>query len=47
MEAQKGQADVSEDNIAYDLEQLDKVTKEYNDKLEEMGKKKEEELREI
>lgn len=47
VEAQKGQSGISEDNIAYDVEQLDKFTHEYNEKLAEMGRKKEEELSEI
>lgn len=44
IEAQKGGAGVSEDDIEAELEKLEEVTKEYMGKLEEIGKGKEEEL---
>jgi ribosome recycling factor len=45
VEGQKGQPGVSEDDIKDDLEQLDKVTHEYTEKLDQIGKAKETELR--
>lgn len=45
IEAQEDTGGVSEDDIKKDLEQLEKLTKEYTVKLEEMGQQKETELR--
>lgn len=47
VESQKDGGGVSEDDIKRDLEELDKVTHEYTQKLEDIGKAKEAELREI
>ena len=47
VEDQEGSAGISEDDIKADLKNLEELTKEYLDKLEEMGSKKEEELRTI
>lgn len=47
VEAQEGKGGVSEDDIKSDLEELDKITGEYNEKLEKIGQEKEEELRTI
>lgn len=40
----KGRDDVSEDDVYMLLDQLDKVTGEYNEKIEEMGRNKEAEI---
>jgi ribosome recycling factor len=47
IEAQKGTSGVSEDDIFEDLSELQKLTDEYMDKIEEEGKGKEEELKEF
>ncbi len=44
IEGQKGQAGISEDDIKRDLEQLQKVTEEYTQKVESMAADKEKEL---
>jgi len=44
IEGQEGNSGVSEDDIRSELEDLDKLTQEYNQKLEEMGTEKEAEL---
>lgn len=44
IEAQKGQAGVSEDAIKVDLENLQKLTEEYSKKLEDVAAQKETEL---
>ena len=44
IEKQEGEDGVSEDDIKSDMEQLDKVLKEYTLKLEEISKKKEKDL---
>lgn len=40
----KTKKEVSEDDIYMLLEQLDKITSEFNEKIDEMGRKKEEEI---
>jgi len=45
VDGQEGSAGISEDDIKRDLVELEKLTAEYMDKLEAMGKTKEEELR--
>lgn len=47
MEAQKGQPGISEDDIFHRLQDLQKVIDEFQKKLDDLGKKKEEELRKI
>ncbi len=44
VEKQEGEVGVSEDDIKSEVEELDTVVKEYISKLEEMAKKKEQEL---
>lgn len=44
IEAQKGEAGISEDSIEYWLESMQKTIEEYNLRLEEIGKEKEKEL---
>lgn len=44
IEAQEGEADVSEDDIKAEIEELDKKVKDYLTKLEELAKKKEADL---
>lgn len=44
IEDQKSQGGVSEDDISHQLEQLEKLTKDYMDKLEKIAEKKEQEL---
>lgn len=44
IEAQEGTPGISEDDIENDLESLQEKTKEYIDKIDELGKAKEEEL---
>jgi ribosome recycling factor len=44
IEAQKGEAGVSEDNINYSLAEMQKSVEEYMTKLDELGKEKEKEL---
>lgn len=45
VEGQEGSAGVSEDDIKADLEELERITGEYMDKLEELGQAKESELK--
>lgn len=47
IEGQKGESNVSEDDIKAELEELDKVTQEYTVKLEEIGESKKTELETI
>ncbi len=47
IEAQKGEAGISEDDVEADLEKLEELTKEYMDKLDTVAQSKEEELRTI
>lgn len=47
IEAQKGQQGISEDDVSADLEQLDKLTHEYTQKLEDLGQTKKTELETI
>ncbi len=47
VEAQKHQVDVSEDDIKNDLKKLDEITAWYNEKLEQVGEAKAEELRDL
>lgn len=44
IEDQKGEADVSDDDIHRDLEQLDKLYQEHGESLEDISRKKEQEL---
>lgn len=44
IEEQEGQSGVSEDDIKKDLDDLEKITSEYIERLEKMGEEKEEEL---
>jgi len=44
IDQQKGQPGISEDMIEADLNQLDSYIKNYNDKLDELGKRKEKDL---
>jgi len=44
IEDQEGESGVSEDDIKRDLAEMEKITKDYIEKLEKIGKKKEEEL---
>ncbi len=44
IEAQKGESGVSEDNINYWIQEMQKQVDEFMDKLDEMGKEKEKEL---
>lgn len=47
IERQKGQSGVSEDDIFKNLEELQKIIDEFQEKLEKLGKEKEEELSKI
>ncbi len=47
IEAQKGQPNISEDDIFGEVEELDKLTNEFMGKIDEMGKVKEQELMQI
>lgn len=44
IEAQEGEAGISEDNIEYSLEEMQKTIDKYMGKIEELGKDKEKEL---
>jgi len=44
VEAQKGESDISEDDIKVDLKELDKLTHEYGEKLDQIGEEKKKEV---